>query len=152
MPRQRICGEPMTPAERQALHRAKLRRHSHALATSPRPARPGEGVRDRPEVARPAATRTLGGSGGNAASAARGIPYLARQPARQPRRIAARRQAAGHRRSRSRGAAGPRFAVRLRPRLTQEVRYAPAVIELLSPTHTTLYPQLAVARIATARW
>jgi hypothetical protein len=48
MPRQRIGPEPMSPAERQARHRA----HSHALATSSDPARPG--VRDRPVVhARP---------------------------------------------------------------------------------------------------
>ncbi len=40
----------MSPAERQARHRAKLRRHSHTLPTSPAPARPGAGVLDRRRV------------------------------------------------------------------------------------------------------
>ena len=44
MPRHRIGAEPMSTAERQARHRAKLRRHSHDLPT---PARPPEGVADR---------------------------------------------------------------------------------------------------------
>jgi hypothetical protein len=50
------------------------------------------------------------------------------------------------------GAAGHRSAARLRPRLTQESRYASAVIELLNPTPLTHYPQLVLARTATARW
>jgi transposase len=39
-----IGAEPMSPAERQARHRAKLRRHSHALPTSPAPAQPPAGA------------------------------------------------------------------------------------------------------------
>jgi hypothetical protein len=68
MPRQRIGVEPMSPAERQARHRAKLRRPTgpafgrpedrlrHALATSPTPARRGERVPERsraPALPRP---------------------------------------------------------------------------------------------------
>jgi len=37
----------MSPAERQARHRARLRRHSHTLPISPTPARPAAGVPDR---------------------------------------------------------------------------------------------------------
>jgi hypothetical protein len=86
---------------------------------------------------RAAAAQTLGGGGGNPRRGAGGIPRLARQPAGQPRRIAARRQARGDCRARSRGAAGDRAAARLRPRLTQEIR---------SQTH------LDLARTCTARW
>jgi hypothetical protein len=45
MPRHRIGAEPMSPAERQARHRTKLRRHSHALPASS--TRGGEHVPDR---------------------------------------------------------------------------------------------------------
>lgn len=47
MPRPRIGSEPMTPAERQARHRAQRRQHSGTPLTSPIPARPGQGRRDR---------------------------------------------------------------------------------------------------------
>jgi hypothetical protein len=54
MPRHRIGLEPMNPAERQARHRAQLRRRSQILPASPTPARSGEGGRDRRGVrARP---------------------------------------------------------------------------------------------------
>ena len=42
MPRQRIGAEPMSSAERQARHRAQLRRHSRVPVRSPSPVRPGE--------------------------------------------------------------------------------------------------------------
>jgi hypothetical protein len=44
MPRPRIGAEPMSPAERQAQHRARLRQHNPTLST---PARPAEGGADR---------------------------------------------------------------------------------------------------------
>ena len=47
MPRPRIGTEPMSPAERQARHRATLRRQSHTLLASPNPARPGADNPDR---------------------------------------------------------------------------------------------------------
>jgi hypothetical protein len=50
MPRHRIGTEPMSPAQRQARHRAKLRRDSHALATSLNPARPRERLPNRSRV------------------------------------------------------------------------------------------------------
>jgi hypothetical protein len=50
MPRHRIGAEPMSPAQRQARHRAKLHRHSETLRTSPNPARPGNGVPERARV------------------------------------------------------------------------------------------------------
>ena len=50
MPRHRIGTEPMSPAQRQARHRAQLRRDSRALATSLNPARPRERVSDRSRV------------------------------------------------------------------------------------------------------
>jgi hypothetical protein len=53
MPRQRVGAEPMSPAERQARHRAKRRRHSQTMPTPAAPARP-KGARDR----RPAPTRS----------------------------------------------------------------------------------------------
>ena len=46
MPRQRLGADPMSAAERQARHRAKLREQSQALPTPAAPARP-EGARER---------------------------------------------------------------------------------------------------------
>ena len=40
MPAHRIGAVPMTPAERQARHRAKLRQPSHATSRAPAPRRP----------------------------------------------------------------------------------------------------------------
>jgi len=40
MPAHRIGAVPMTPAERQARHRAKLRQPSHATSRPPAPRRP----------------------------------------------------------------------------------------------------------------
>jgi hypothetical protein len=50
MPRHRIGTEPMSPAERQARHRAKLRRHSHARPHRPPRREGGEHVLDRRRV------------------------------------------------------------------------------------------------------
>jgi hypothetical protein len=47
MPRHRIGLEPMSPAERQARHRAQLRRRRQIPPTSPTLARLSEGGRDR---------------------------------------------------------------------------------------------------------
>ena len=44
MPRQRIGADPMSPAERQARHRAKRREHNQALSTPAAPA-PLKGAR-----------------------------------------------------------------------------------------------------------
>jgi len=51
MPRQRIDAEPMSPAERQARHRAKQREHSQTVSTPAAPA-PPKGTRGR-RLARP---------------------------------------------------------------------------------------------------
>ena len=40
MPAHRIGAVPMTPAERQARHRAKLRQPNHATSRAPAPRRP----------------------------------------------------------------------------------------------------------------
>ena len=59
MSRQRIGAEPMSPAERQARHRAQLRRHSRAPVPSPSPVRPGgRRVRAVPRPIRGAAAVT----------------------------------------------------------------------------------------------
>jgi hypothetical protein len=50
MPRHRTGAEPMSPAERQARHRAQLHRHRPTLPPSPISARPGERVPDRRRV------------------------------------------------------------------------------------------------------
>jgi hypothetical protein len=49
MPRQRIGAEPMSPAERQARHRARLRGQSQTLPTPAAPARSKDiGIRPPP--------------------------------------------------------------------------------------------------------
>ena len=50
MPRHRIGTEPMSPAERQARHRAQLHRHRQAPAPSPAPVRPEERIPARSRV------------------------------------------------------------------------------------------------------
>jgi hypothetical protein len=50
MPRLRIGAEPMSPAERQARHRATLRRQSPTRLASPDPARSGADNLDRIRV------------------------------------------------------------------------------------------------------
>jgi len=45
MPRQPIGAEPMTAAERQARHRAKVRQHRQNLPAPPTLARPAPGLR-----------------------------------------------------------------------------------------------------------
>ena len=109
MPAHRIGIVPMTPAERQARHRAKLRQHSQT--TPPAPVRR---IPPRPQA--------VGGGDRSAHRSAGRIPRLARQPPGQSRRIEAGREAASDRRTRPRRAADDRPTARLRPRLTQEVR------------------------------
>ena len=98
----------MTPAERQARHRARLRQPSQA----PPPASV------RRSLPRP---RRWAAAVANADRSARRLPRLARQPPGQPRRVEAGGEAASHHRDRPRRAAGDRSTARLRPRLTGKV-------------------------------
>ena len=80
MPRLRIGAVPMTPAERQARRRARLRRNKRT-------------PRDAVGATHPTATPALGGGGGGADRAPGRIPRLARQSTGQPGRLEAGREA-----------------------------------------------------------
>ena len=110
MPKLRLGAVPMTPAERQARRRARLRRNKRTPAipsarrTRPRPQRWAAAV---------AALIELQDE----------YRAWARQSTGEPGKLEAGREAEHYRRVRSRGAASDRPAARLRPRLTQEVHH-----------------------------
>src|ERR1700751_4036538 len=107
MPRHRIGPTPLSPAERQARRRAKLNRQIPGP-----PATPSRRISPRPKRWAVAVAALV-----NLQEEYRGgldnlPPNLESSPAG--------RQAAGHRRTRPRGASGDRAAARLRPRLRGE--------------------------------